>query len=293
MDPVWRLGRPRPELLCDPVDMDGAGHIDRQLPSLPSAAVLKAAVPRRTQLLAQRLKAARVPPDADPMIAWRRLREVEGARATVIDLYALAAAPRGLNPWELDPAERQTLGRAATEQVWPGFELAAGSERYGDVLEIVDHDPRWDVRYEQWRGRLQNALGAAAVRIEHMGSTAVAGLAAKPIVDVLVGVRALDNEAAYVPQIEGLGLQLRSRDLLHRYFRPFAGRPRDVHIHVCAAGSAWEREHLVFRDRLRTDPGMRDEYAKVKRAAAALWHDDRVAYTEAKSEFILDVIAPR
>lgn len=145
-------------------------------------------VPRRTQLLPQRLKAAGVPPDADPVIAWRRLREVEGARATVIDLYALAAAPRGLNPWELDPAERQALGRAATEQGWPGFELAAGSERSGDVLEIVDYDPRWPVRYEQWRDRLRSALGAAAVRIEHMGSTAVPGLAAKPIVDVLVSV---------------------------------------------------------------------------------------------------------
>ncbi len=78
------------------------------------------------------------------------------------------------------------------------------------------------------------------MRIEHVGSTSVPGPAAKPIVDVQVSAADLDDEAAYVPPIEAVGLQLRSRDELHRYFRPFRGAPRDIHVHVCHVGSALE-----------------------------------------------------
>ena len=75
------------------------------------------------------------------------------------------------------------------------------------------------------------------MRIEHVGSTSVPGLPAKPIVDVQISVDDEDDESRYVPQLEEAGIQLRSRDSLHRYFRPFPDRPRDVHVHVCAAGS--------------------------------------------------------
>ena len=78
------------------------------------------------------------------------------------------------------------------------------------------------------------------MRIEHVGSTSVPGLAAKPIVDVQVSVADLDDEAASVPPIEEVGLQLRSRDELHRCFRPFRAAPRDIHVHVCHVGSALE-----------------------------------------------------
>jgi GrpB-like predicted nucleotidyltransferase (UPF0157 family) len=93
-----------------------------------------------------------------------------------------------------------------------------------------------------------------------------------------------------VAQIEQAGVQLRSRDALHRFFRPFAGQPREVHVHVCQAGSEWEREHLLFRDYLRSHQAARDAYAQVKREAAALWSDDRIAYTEAKTAVILDLL---
>jgi len=98
----------------------------------------------------------------------------------------------------------------------------------------------------------------------------------------------LDNEAAYVPPIEAAGC---SRDELHRYFRPFRGAPREVHVHVCRAGSSWEREHLLFRDHLREHGGARDAYSRAKRAAAARWADDGRAYTDAKTEVILQVLA--
>jgi GrpB-like predicted nucleotidyltransferase (UPF0157 family) len=100
----------------------------------------------------------------------------------------------------------------------------------------------------------------------------------------------MDDESRYVAQIEQAGAQLRSRDALHRFFRPFAGQPREVHVHVCQAGSDWEREHLLFRDYLRSHADARDAYARVKREAARMWSDDRIAYTEAKTGVIVDLL---
>jgi GrpB-like predicted nucleotidyltransferase (UPF0157 family) len=87
-------------------------------------------------------------------------------------------------------------------------------------------------RYQEWRDRLAGQLSGTALRIEHVGSTAVPGLPAKPTVDIQVSVADLDDESRYVPQIEQAGVQLRSRDALHRFLRPFTGQPRKVHVHV-------------------------------------------------------------
>jgi hypothetical protein len=172
--------------------------------------------------------AAGVKPGTDPREAWLRLREAEGPRATVIDLYELVAAPRGLAAHELPRVERVDLARSVMPEVWPGFEITPDSDRGSDRIEIVDYDPSWPSRFDRWKQQLSWVLGDTAVGIEHVGSTSVPGLAAKPIIDIQVSVRVLDDESGYVPQLEGVGLGLRSRDSLHRYFRPFAGRPRDV-----------------------------------------------------------------
>lgn len=124
-----------------------------------------------------------------------------------------------------------------------------------------------------------------------MGSTSVPGLPAKPVIDIQVSIADLDDEASYVPQIEALGVQLRSRDRWHRFFRPFPERPRDVQIHVCAAGSGWERDHVLFRDYLREHPDARAAYAAAKRRAAVDWRDDRLAYTDAKTAVIQEIMA--
>lgn len=237
-----------------------------------------------------RLAAAGVPAGAAPADAWRRLREVEGPHATVIDLYELVARRRGLSARDLPLAERIPLARSVMPQVWPGFTLTTGSERAGDVIRVVDYDSQWPLAFRRWRDVVGATLGATACRIEHVGSTSVPGLAAKPIVDIQVSVADLDDETRYAPQLETAGLQLRSRDDLHRYFRPFAGRPRDVHVHVCAVGSTWEREHLLLRDYLRAHPAARREYAATKREAAADWADDGIAYTDAKSSVILAIL---
>jgi GrpB-like predicted nucleotidyltransferase (UPF0157 family) len=176
--------------------------------------------------------------------------------------------------------------------MFPDFQLIADSGReQRDPIEVVSYDEEWPKRYEVWRTRLTEALGATAQRIEHIGSTAIPGMPAKPVIDIQVSVEDVHEEHSYVPQIEALGLQLRSRDAGHRFFRPFSGLAREVQVHVCNVAGAWEREHFLFRDYLRADPTAADAYVSAKLMAAARWRDDRVAYTEAKGGQILDLMA--
>lgn len=168
----------------------------------------------------------------------------------------------------------------------PTFEITPNSAR-GDPIVLVPYDAAWRERFETWKSKLHHALPAR--RIDHIGSTSVPGLVAKPIVDIQVSVDDIADEAAYVPALEALGIQLRNRDSEHRYLRPFAGLPRDVHIHVCGPGSIWERRHLLFVAFLRADETARRDYVAAKLAAQARWADDPVAYTEAKDAVIVDI----
>lgn len=240
--------------------------------------------------LADRLAAAGVSDRAEPWEAWLQLRAAEGNRATLIDLYELVAASQDLAAHELPAATRLILARQAMTQTWPGFAVTEGSERPRVPLVVVGYDPAWPQAYERWRQRVAAALGRTAIRIEHVGSTSVPGLAAKPIVDIQVSVADLGGEPRYVPPLQAIGLVLRSRDELHRFLRPPAGHPREVHVHACAAGGQWEHDHLLFRDYLRAHPAACLRYAEAKQAAARRWSDDGWAYTEAKTGIILDIL---
>ncbi len=200
----------------------------------------------------------------------------------------MVAAQRGLAAHELPLAERAALALRALHEIDPTFEITPNSAR-GDPIELVPYDPEWPQHFQRWRAKLAAVLGGTARRVDHVGSTSVPGLAAKPSVDIQVSVADLRDEPAYVPGIESLGVQLRNRDSEHRFFRPFAGLPRDVHVHVCAAGSVWERRHLLFVAYLRDDEAARADYLRAKEAALERWPDDRVAYTEAKDEVIATI----
>jgi GrpB-like predicted nucleotidyltransferase (UPF0157 family) len=243
-------------------------------------------------VLAERLRSIGLDPRAfgDPGMTWRRLHDRFGARITLIDRYALEAAHRGTHPDELDDALRARLRSETLRVQFPAMQFTAGSERADGDIEVVPYDARWPARFEVWRKRLAAALGPAATRIEHVGSTAVPGLVAKPIIDMQISVADPDVEADYVAAVEGTGLQLRAREPGHRYFRPSPDRPREVHVHVCAAGSTWERDHLMFRDYLRAHPTTRAAYADLKWTLAQRYPDDRLAYTDGKSAFILDTL---
>jgi GrpB-like predicted nucleotidyltransferase (UPF0157 family) len=164
-----------------------------------------------------------------------------------------------------------------------------GAER-ADPIDVVDYDPAWPALFEEMRVRLAAALGPLAKRIDHVGSTAVPGLAAKPIVDIQVSVPDIDDEDAYRGPIESCGFALRYREPGHRYFRPPPGLPRSWQVHVCTVGSEWERNHLLFRDYLRAHPAAASRYAAVKREVAAQHRADRIAYTDAKGPLINEML---
>ncbi len=244
--------------------------------------------------LARRLRAVGVDPinPGDAREAFLRLHDRYGQRATLLDRYALEAAARGVRVDELDEQLRASVTADVIALHEPGWEIIDGSDRSrADPVEVVEYDPEWPARFESWRRRLHAALGSLTTRIEHVGSTAVPGLAAKPIIDVQVSVPDVADEPAYVPAIERAGAAFRSRDMRHRYFRPAGGLPRDVQVHVCSAGSGWERQHLLFRDYLRAVVAARDAYARLKRELSARHRLDRIAYNEAKTDFILDAMA--
>ena len=173
--------------------------------------------------------------------------------------------------------------------------LAAGGRQVGPVrgnepLELADYDPAWPARFDEMRARLADALGEVARRIDHVGSTAVPGLAAKPIVDIQVSVPSVDDEADFRHPIEAQGFALRFIEPGHRYFRPPPGLPRLWQVHVCTIGSEWERSHLLFRDYLRAHPADAGRYAELKRRLAGEHRHDRIAYTDAKGPFIEQVL---
>ncbi len=165
-------------------------------------------------------------------------------------------------------------------------ELIGGVEKR--EINIVPPDPTWPDRFETERQHIIDALGAVARRVDHVGSTSVRGLAAKPTVDIDLSVPDADDESAYLPALVEAGYRLRVRQPGHRMVRT----PQlDVHVHICTEGSEWERRHLLFRDWLRTDEHDRDAYAALKRDLAEREWSDMNTYAEAKGAFIAEITA--
>jgi GrpB-like predicted nucleotidyltransferase (UPF0157 family) len=158
-----------------------------------------------------------------------------------------------------------------------------------ELVELVEHDPAWARLFEEERAVLARIFDGEAVGIEHIGSTSVPGLCAKPIVDVLVGLPALGLSEEQVEGMRGLGYEYMGEyGLPGRLF--FRKEPRTHHVHVVELGGEhWERQ-LTFRDALRTDAEERRRYDEFKRKLAAEGHP-REIYTELKTPFIRDVEA--
>jgi GrpB-like predicted nucleotidyltransferase (UPF0157 family) len=167
----------------------------------------------------------------------------------------------------------------------PDGVLIGGPEARHVVL--AEHDPWWAARYQRERERIVAALGARALRVDHIGSTSVPGLAAKPIIDIDLSVADVEDEAAYVPDLERAGYVLRVREPGHRMLRT---PDLDVHLHVCALGSDWERRHRIFRDWLRNHPDDRQLYEDVKRSLADRTWSDMNDYADAKSDVVAAIM---
>ena len=144
-------------------------------------------------------------------------------------------------------------------------------ERFDPAIRIVEYDPAWPAMAAAELQRIAGAVGDTAVRLEHVGSTAVPGLAAKPIVDLQVSVADIGARQRYVGPLERLGYLFapapESPD--HHFFGRPPERPRSYHVHVCAAGSHHELRHIAVRDFLRADAEEAARYARLKREVAA------------------------
>jgi GrpB-like predicted nucleotidyltransferase (UPF0157 family) len=168
----------------------------------------------------------------------------------------------------------------------PGeVELVGGREPR--EIRIFDWSPAWPARFHRERERIAAALGSAALRIEHVGSTSVPGLAAEPIVDIAVEVESVDDESAYLPALESAGYALRVREAGHRMLRTPA---RDVHVHLWPRGCEELRRQLLLRDHLRRSPEDCERYAAVKRTLARRDWADTNDYAAAKSDCIAAVL---
>lgn len=161
----------------------------------------------------------------------------------------------------------------------------------GERIAISEYDPGWVDLFEQIVQPIRAALGMAATRVDHIGSTSIPGAAAKPIIDVQISVRSFDPFERIRQPMEMLGYVWRSDnpDLTKRYFREAPGTRR-THIHVRVAGSWSEQFALLFRDYMRGHPDDVARYVALKRELAARHGEDREAYTDAKTPLIWEVM---
>jgi GrpB-like predicted nucleotidyltransferase (UPF0157 family) len=155
-------------------------------------------------------------------------------------------------------------------------------------IVIVDYDPEWPERFAAERDRISAALGPDALAVLHVGSTSVPGLAAKPIVDVLVVVSDVEDEVAFVPALEAAGYVLRVREPGHRMLRT---PELDVHVHVLSDGDGEIDRMVRFRDTLRRSEDDRLAYEQLKRSLAEREWRDMNAYADAKGALIERILS--
>jgi GrpB-like predicted nucleotidyltransferase (UPF0157 family) len=155
-------------------------------------------------------------------------------------------------------------------------------------IVVADYDPAWPDLFGREERRIRKLLGDAAISIDHVGSTSVPGLAAKPIIDIDLVVPDSADEAGYLPALVAAGYRLTVREPNWHEHRMFKGPDTNINLHVFSPGCPETIRHRAFRDWLRGHPVDRDRYAATKRAIAAGTEDIR-AYSEAKNEIIDDI----
>ncbi len=162
------------------------------------------------------------------------------------------------------------------------------------AVMIVDYDPQWPILYQEEKGRILEAIGHVIVAIEHVGSTAVPGLGAKPTIDIMVAVSRLADAERCIEPLQGMGYEyepeLEVSMPQRRYFDKGPAEAR-IHLHMVELASEFWQRHLLFRDFLRDHPEVAREYEQLKRELAAEYGSDRDGYTEAKTSFIRSVEA--
>ncbi|MDT0304203.1 GrpB family protein [Streptomonospora wellingtoniae] len=155
---------------------------------------------------------------------------------------------------------------------------------------VVEADPKWPYLFQREADRIREALGAAALEVEHVGSTAVPGLSAKPCVDVLLTVPDSGDEAAYLPPLEAAGYALWHREPEADGHRVLRGPDVNTNVHVYGPGADEAERLRLFRDRLRADAGDRERYDRTKRELAQRTWGRLDDYTDAKAALVEEII---
>lgn len=180
---------------------------------------------------------------------------------------------------------RQALGTSEREQ----------REAIREPVRLAPYDPAWPAAFEAERERLRALFAPELRAIEHVGSTAIPGMPAKPIVDLLAGVESMAVADGLFERVllHGYTTSRAFNEMLadRRWFMRLLHGRRTHHLHLVVLGSPTWREHLLFRDRLRSNAVLAESYARLKLELAERFMHDREAYTDAKSEFVSSVLA--
>jgi GrpB-like predicted nucleotidyltransferase (UPF0157 family) len=190
----------------------------------------------------------------------------------------------------MSPAESEYQPQLTTDEDLQAIAIGKVSPHIAPVT-LAEYDPQWPALFDREAARIRAVLGDAAVRVEHVGSTSVPGLAAKPIIDILLAVPDSADEQAYAPALEAAGYVLRDREpdwFEHRLFR---GPDTNINLHVFTVGAAEIDRMLLFRDRLRADDADRDAYLQVKRDLAKRAWRHVQHYTDSKTAIVQQIMA--
>lgn len=164
-------------------------------------------------------------------------------------------------------------------------------------VQLLEYQDTWPRQFSSVAEEIRSAIAVPSAVIEHIGSTAVPGLCAKPVLDILVGVTSLAEAEAAVPALFAAGFEYRPEYALaipdRRYFVRPPGRYLRVHLHAVVLGAALWKQHLQFRNHLREDAKLRESYSALKRELALAHAADKAAYTAAKAPFIQQVLLGR
>lgn len=159
-----------------------------------------------------------------------------------------------------------------------------------DTVRLAAYQPDWEKAFLEEQARLHETLGSAVLDIQHIGSTAVPGLSAKPTLDIGVAVRDFDEAFATVRPLEALGYRYRGEYGIARRHYFVKGTPGTHHLHMLEERSLEWRNHLCFRDHLRAHPEAAAAYQTLKTQLARAFPKDREAYTEGKHDFIRAIL---
>jgi GrpB-like predicted nucleotidyltransferase (UPF0157 family) len=166
-----------------------------------------------------------------------------------------------------------------------------GARSHGGPVYLAEYDDRWPVTFEEEAARIKQTLGDDAIRVEHVGSTSVPGLAAKPIIDIVMEVADSSDEAGYVPRMDAAGYELRIREPDWYEHRVFKSPAADINLHVFTVGCPEVERMMRFRDHLRRDESDRRRYDGLKRELAICQWAYIQNYADAKTEIIEEINA--